>query len=109
MKITRLPRGNAQFPKERDPGDVVMLSNGDVFTWSGGLWAMLGGRFIKEEVKEWVLSYLKNGWPTLSEAKFDLPEMLTLTKNTEEDERWIRLMLNNMLKLAGSLESEKIS
>ena len=109
MKISRLPRGNAQFPKEKDPGDIVVLANGDIFTWSGGLWAMIGGRFLKPEVREWVIDYLKHGWPTQSEAEFDLPEMLTLTENSSEDERWIGMVLNNMLKLSGNLESERIA
>ena len=109
MKITRLPRGNAQFPKERDPGDVVVLANGDIFTWSGGLWAMLGGRFLKPEVREWVLDYLKSGWPTPSDLRFDAGQMLELAGPNAEDRRWTDMVLANLEKYAESLMSERIS
>ena len=64
MRITRLPRGNAQFPTEKDPGDIVMLSNGDSFVWSKAIWNLIGGRYLKPEVREWMLDYLKEDWPT---------------------------------------------
>ena len=109
MKITRLPRGNAQFPKERDPGDVVVLANGDIFTWSGGLWAMLGGRFLKSEVREWVLDYLKSGWPTPSDLRFDARQMLELAGPNAEDRRWTDMVVANLEKYAEALMSERIS
>ncbi len=109
MKTTRLPRGNAQFPKEKDPGDLVVLSNGDTFTWSKGIWMLLGGRYLKPEVREWMLDYLKSGWPTPSEARFDLGEMLSLAGDREEDCRWTQMAINNISKISDIMQSERVS
>lgn len=109
MKVTRLPRGNAQFPTEKDPGDIVMLSNGDAFTWSKGIWMLLGGRYLKPEVREWMLDYLKAGWPTPSDAKFDLGEMLNVAGEDPEDRRWTNLAISNIIGIAENLQTERIS
>ena len=109
MRTTRLPRGNAQFPTEKDPGDLVVLSNGDAFTWSKGIWMMLGGRFLKEEVREWMLDYLKVGWPTPTEANFDLGQMLDLAGDDSEDRRWTQLAIDNISKISVIMETERVS
>lgn len=109
MKITRLPRGNAQFPTEKDPGDVVMLSNGELFCWCKGAWYMLGGRFLRPEVRDWVLEYLKNGWPTPTEANFDLGQMISIVGDSKEDVKWTQMAIDNMLKISDIMETERIS
>jgi hypothetical protein len=109
MKITRLPRGNAQFPSERDPGDLVVLSNGDAFAWCRGIWTIVGGRFLKPEVREWFLDYLKDGWPTPSEASFDLGEMMALAGANKEDRRWTQLTIDNISKISDIIQSERVS
>ena len=109
MKIARLPRGNAQFPKEKDPGDIVVLANGDIFTWCRGLWAMLGGRFLKPEVREWVLDYLKTGWPSPDDVRFDSGQMLELAGSDSEDRRWTEMVIGNLEKYSEALMSERIS
>lgn len=109
MRVTRLPRGNAQFPSEKDPGDIVMLSNGDIFTWCKGMWALLGGRFLKSASREWVLDYLKSGWPTPLEAEFDLPQLLNINGSEKEDRKWAQMMIENLIRYADALTSERIS
>ena len=109
MKITRLPRGNAQFPGEKDPGDIVVLSNNDIFVWSKGIWMLLGGRFLKDSVRDWLLDYLKDGWPTPSDAKFDLGYMVELAGENSEDRKWTNMALQNTLKLSETLQTERIS
>lgn len=109
MKITRLPRGNAQFPEEKDPGDLVMLSNGDIFTWCQGMWALVGGRFLKPQSREWVMDYLKDGWPTPREAEFDLPQLLSINGDEKEERKWAQLMVNNLIQYAEQLSRERIS
>lgn len=109
MKITRLPRGNAQFPEEKDPGDLVMLSNGDIFTWCQGMWALVGGRFLKSQSREWVMDYLKGGWPTPREAEFDLPQLLSINGTEKEDRKWAQLMINNLIRYSEQLTHERIS
>ena len=109
MKITRLPRGNAQFPKEKDPGDIVVLSNGDSFAWSKQIWRLIGGRYLKPEVKDWMLDYLKEGWPTPSDAKFDLGEMLNVAGEDSEDRRWTNMAISNIIEVDENLQTERIS
>ena len=79
MKITRLRGGNAQFPEEKNPGDVVMLALGDIFCWDGGIWQLIGGRFLPKAMREGFLDYVSTGWPDASSAQFDLPTLLNLS------------------------------
>jgi hypothetical protein len=79
MNITRLRGGNAQFPEERQVGDVVMLALGDIFCWDGGIWQLLGGRFLPQAMRETFLSYVSTGWPDAASAEFDLPSLLDLS------------------------------
>jgi hypothetical protein len=58
MIITRLRGGNAQFPESKEPGDTVVLANGDVFCWDGGIWQLIGGRFVPKALREEFLSYV---------------------------------------------------
>ncbi len=109
MKVTRLPRGNAQFPTEKDPGDIVVLSNGDAFVWSKAIWNLVGGRYLKPEVREWMLDYLKAGWPTPSEAKFDTGEMINVAGEDPEARRWTNMAIDNIIRIAKNLQTERIS
>jgi hypothetical protein len=83
MRITRLRGGNAQFPEEKDVGDVVVFALGDIFCWDGGMWQLVGGRFIPAAMREDFVSYVSNGWPDASDARFDLPTLLDLSVFTE--------------------------
>jgi hypothetical protein len=79
MKITRLRGGNSQFPEEKEVGDVVMLALGDIFCWDGGIWQLVGGRFLPAAMRETFLDYVATGWPDPESARFDLPTMLDLS------------------------------
>jgi hypothetical protein len=79
MRITRLRGGNAQFPEEKDIGDVVVLALGDIFCWDGGMWQLVGGRFIPAAMRDDFIIYVSNGWPDASDAYFDLPTLLDLS------------------------------
>jgi hypothetical protein len=105
MKITRLPRGNAQFPEEKEPGDIVVLYNGDIFTWCRDIWFLIGGRYLKEESREWLIDYLKDRWPSPREAGFDLPQFAKLNGSEKEDIKWSNMAISNVLKYAEMLYS----
>lgn len=79
MIITRLRKGNSQFPDSKEIGDVVMLANGDIFCYDGGIWQLIGGRFLPKAMREDFLAYVKTGWPDPSSAKFDLRSILDLS------------------------------
>jgi hypothetical protein len=79
MKITKLRGGNAQFPEEKEVGDVVMLALGDIFCWDGGIWQLVGGRFLPAAMRETFLDYVATGWPDPESAQFDLPTLLDLS------------------------------
>lgn len=79
MIITRLRGGNAQFPESKEPEDVVVLANGDIFCWDGGIWQLIGGRFVPRALREEFLHYISSGWPDPSSAKFDLPTLFDLS------------------------------
>lgn len=83
MKITRLRGGNAQFPEEKSIEDVVVLGNGEVFCWDGGMWQLVGGRFIPLAMREEFLTYISSGWPDAQSAHFDLPSLLDLSTFTD--------------------------
>jgi len=55
------------------PGDVVVMSSGDVLVWTGAMLDLLPGRYASiDELKEF-LSYVASGWPDDPEtAKADL-------------------------------------
>jgi hypothetical protein len=53
------------FPKREvcSPGDIVIMSTGDLLVWSGMSWLLAPGRYITvEELKEFV-RYVSSGWP----------------------------------------------
>ena len=79
MVITKLRGGNSQFPGTKEVGDVVVLALGDIFCWDGGMWQLVGGRFLPQAMREEFLHYVKTGWPDASSARFDLPAMLDLS------------------------------
>jgi hypothetical protein len=79
MKITKLRGGNAQFPEEKEIGDVVMLALGDIFCWDGGIWQLVGGRFLPAAMRQVFLDYVASGWPDPDSAKFDIPSLLDLS------------------------------
>jgi len=83
MRITRPRGGNAQFPEEKTIGDVVVLALGDIFCWDGGMWQLVGGRFIPMAMRDDFISYISNGWPDANDARFDLPTLLDLSVFTE--------------------------
>ena len=70
---------------------------------------MLGGRFLRPEVRDWVLEYLKNGWPTPTEADFDLAQMIAIVGDSKEDVKWTQMAINNILKISDIMETERIS
>ena len=70
---------------------------------------MLGGRFLRPEVRDWVLEYLKNGWPTPTEANFDLGQMIAIVGDSKEDVKWTQMAINNILKISDIMETERIS
>lgn len=89
MKITQLARGNAQFPTEKDIGDVVILHSGDMFCWDGSIWQLLGGRFLPKKFREAFLDYIRDGFPDPLSAIFDLSLLFDLKdmfKSVEEIE-----------------------
>ena len=79
MNITRLRGGNSQLPEEKQVGDVVMLALGDIFCWDGGIWQLIGGRFLPKAMREGFLDYVSTGWPDAGSAQFDLPTLLDLS------------------------------
>lgn len=79
MILTRLRAGNSQFPESKEPGDVVVLANGDIFCHAGGIWVLVGGRFLPKAMREGFLSYISTGWPDPSSAEFDLPTLFDLS------------------------------
>lgn len=79
MIITKLRGGNAQFPEEKQIGDVVMLALGDIFCWDGQIWQLIGGRFLPATMRDDFLVYAASGWPDAQSARFDLPTMLDLS------------------------------
>jgi|LauGreDrversion4_2_1035121.scaffolds.fasta_scaffold00007_83 hypothetical protein len=79
MVITRLRAGNTQFPESKEVGDAVVLASGDILCWDGGMWQLVGGRFLLKEVRDLFLDYIRGGWPDRSSALFDLPTMLDLS------------------------------
>jgi hypothetical protein len=83
MIITRLRGGNAQFPESKELGDVVVLANGDIFCYDGGIWQLIGGRFLPRAMREEFLHYVSSGWPDPGSARFDLPSLLDLSVFTD--------------------------
>lgn len=70
---------------------------------------MLGGRFLRPEVRDWVLEYLKNGWPTPTEAHFDLWQMISIVEDSKKDVKWTQMAIDNMLKISDIIETERTS
>lgn len=90
MALTRLRQGNSQFPAEKEIGDVVVLSSGDIFCYDGGIWQLIGGRFLPRALRDGFLSYLSSGWPDSESALFDLATLLDLecfNSYTDEEEK----------------------
>lgn len=83
MRITRLRGGNAQFPEDKEIGDVVLLALGDVFCWDGRIWQLVGGRFIPSGMRDLFMTYVATGWPDGESARFDLPTLLDLSVFTD--------------------------
>jgi hypothetical protein len=82
---------------ERDklsPGDVIVMSSGDVLVWTGTMLNLLPGRYANiDELKEF-LSYIASGWP-------DDPE----TARADLDGRVPELFLERMLGTVGKIAS----
>jgi hypothetical protein len=70
-----LRKNNDKIP-DRDtcsPGDIVVLTSGDILVYTGSMWDLLPGRYATvEELKEFV-GYVSSGWPDDPEiARADL-------------------------------------
>lgn len=78
MKITKLPRGNSQFPQEKGAGDVVVLSNNELFCYDGSQWRLIGGRFLPSIFVDNFVSYIGSGWPDPQSARFDFDTIFNL-------------------------------
>lgn len=115
MIITRLRGGNAQFPESKLPGDVVVLANGEIFCWDGGIWQLIGGRFIPKAFREEFLSYVSTGWPDPSSAKFDIPTLLDLSVFTDyceddivpADPKMVQRFIDRVVEMAEKCQEAK--
>ena len=115
MIITRLRGGNAQFPEEKQIGDVVVLSLGDIFCWDGKIWQLVGGRFIPARMRDDFLTYVASGWPDADSARFDLPTMLDLSVNTDygpydtvpADSKFIKRFIDRAIEVGGLCEKNQ--
>jgi hypothetical protein len=115
MIITRLRGGNAQFPESKEPGDVVVLANGDIFSYDGGIWQLIGGRFIPRAMREEFLHYVSSGWPDPSSAKFDLPSLFDLSIFTDygpddivpADQKLIERFIDRVMEVAERCQKVK--
>jgi hypothetical protein len=114
MRLTRLRGGNSQFPEEKQPGDVVVLALGDIFCWDGGIWQLVGGRFLPQAMREDFLNYVASGWPDEDSAKFDLPTLFDLQifvdylgeeeYDPEKTQKWIDKFISRVLEVARRLD-----
>jgi hypothetical protein len=112
MRITRLRGGNAQFPEEKEIGDVVVLALGDIFCWDGGMWQLVGGRFIPAAMRDDFIVYVSNGWPDASDARFDLPTLLDLSIFTDygpydtvpADKKFVERFISRVVEVAERCE-----
>jgi hypothetical protein len=112
MNITRLRGGNAQFPEDKNLGDIVIISQGDIFCWDGLMWQLIGGRFIPRGMRELFLTYVKSGWPDTESAKFDLPLLLDLSVFTDYDShdiipadpKFIKKFIERVVEISGKFE-----
>jgi hypothetical protein len=110
MRITRLRGGNAQFPEEKDIGDVVVLALGDIFCWDGGMWQLVGGRFIPAAMRDDFITYVSNGWPDASDARFDLPTLFDLSVFTgpydtpPTDKKFVEKFISRVVEVAERCE-----
>ena len=108
MIITRLRGGNAQFPESKEPGDVVVLANGDIFCYDGGIWQLIGGRFLPRAMREGFISYISSGWPDSSSARFDLPSIFDLSIFTDygpddlvpADPKFVERFINRVVEVS---------
>jgi hypothetical protein len=115
MKITRLRGGNAQFPEEKSLEDIVVLGNGDVFCWDGGMWQLVGGRLIPQGMVEMFLDYAATGWPDPQSAQFDLPSLLDLSAFTDyaakdivpADPKMVEKFINRVVEVAERCEKNR--
>jgi hypothetical protein len=121
MKITVLEKGKYKYPKNKSPGDIVVFDNGEIFAWEGGIWHLLGGRFIDKKWRDVILNYLEDGWSDKDTIAWDLKEIFSLVKTfdletvkifsseeeekeEEEENKWIKKLLDNVVLFAGKLD-----
>ena len=112
MVITRLRGGNSQFPESKEVGDVVVLAFGDIFCWDGGIWQLVGGRFVPKAMREMFLDYVRSGWPDRSSAIFDVPTILDLSvfcdyspgDITPADPKMVERFINRVVEVAERCE-----
>jgi hypothetical protein len=115
MVITRLRGGNSQFPESKELGDVVVLALGDIFCWDGGMWQLVGGRFLPRAMREEFLHYVKSGWPDPSSAQFDLPTLVDLSTFTDygpddlvpADPKWVEKFIARVVEVSERCERSR--
>lgn len=112
MAVTKLRGGNAQFPVDKQIGDVVMLALGDIFCWDGQIWQLVGGRFIPAAMRDEFLTYIASGWPDVDSARFDLPILFDLATFTDygpydmvpADAKMIKKFMNRVVEVTERCE-----
>lgn len=117
MALTRLKRGNSQFPTEKAVEDVVVLANGEIFCWDGEIWQLIGGRFLPKALREAFLSYVSTGWPDPSSAKFDLPTLFDLSVFSDygkddivpADPKMVQRFIDRTIEVGGRCQKAKLA
>jgi hypothetical protein len=112
MKISRLRRGNANFPEKKEIGDATMLAAGDIFCWDGAIWQLVGGRYISERRREDFLQYISTGWPDPESARFDLPPLFDLDMFSDDsdvpefkkEKTWIERFVSRVIEVSETIE-----
>lgn len=115
MILTRLNKANSQFPESKEPGDVVIMHNGEIFCYCNDIWILLGGRFLPKTLRETFIQYISTGWPDPSSAKFDIPTMFDLSKFQEygdydlvpTDPKFVKLFTDRVYDISEKLHKTK--
>ena len=80
VPISILRTNSEEWPKREDcvPGQIVVMTSGDMMVWSGYMWFLLPSRLITiDELKEFI-GYVQSGWPSEpAEILRDLGESIT--------------------------------
>jgi hypothetical protein len=117
MALTRLKKGNSQFPTEKAIGDVVVLALGDMFCWDGGMWQLLGGRFMPKGLRARAMEYFSTGFPDPQSAAFDLPSLLNLENFVDygpedlvpADPVWVERFISRTIEVGERCQKAKLA